>query len=69
MTATLFSERVNAISNMISNITADPAERYGLAMAIAEIYRHELNGYLIVVTPSGEGQKNVNTNAPAGGNS
>lgn len=49
MSQTIFSERVNVISNMITEMTPDPSERLGIVTALAEIYKHDLQKYLIPV--------------------
>lgn len=42
MTDMLFSKRVNAVSDLVSTMTADPGERLGIATALCEIYRYDL---------------------------
>ncbi len=37
-----FSEKVNAISSVVAQMSQDPAERLGLVTALVEIYRHEI---------------------------
>lgn len=49
MSPTLFSERVNAVSSLITNMTIDPSERLGIATALCEIYRFELSKRLVVL--------------------
>lgn len=42
MTEMLFAKRVNAVSDLVSTMTPDPAERLGIVTALCEIYRHDL---------------------------
>lgn len=49
----LFSERVNAASALISSMTVDPSEKLGIAGALYEIYKHELQKYFVTVKPPG----------------
>lgn len=51
MAQMLFSERVNAASNIISEMTQDPSERLGIATALCEIYKYELRKYLAPIAP------------------
>lgn len=59
----LFSERVNAISNLVNEMTPDPGERLGLVSALCEIYRQEIKSYFVKIPASGTqaGGKNANT--------
>lgn len=49
MSQTLFSERVNAASNLITAMTGDPSERLGIATALCEIYKFDLAKYMVAV--------------------
>lgn len=36
------SEKINVTSNLIVTMSGEPAERLGIAVALVEIYRHDL---------------------------
>lgn len=59
---TVFAEKVNAVSNVIANMTLDPAERLGIVSALIEIYRHEITKAFVSVGPTvSTGEKNAET--------
>lgn len=63
MSQDIFSENVNIVSSMINGMTNDIGERFGIAAALAEIYRYELHKNLVAI-PNGptEGGDNATTN-------
>lgn len=61
----LFSERVNAVSNIIISMSSDPAERLGIANAVCEIYKFELQKYFTAVpAPSNQNGTEKPVEAP-----
>lgn len=63
MTEAVFSQRVNALSNMLSQMTFDPAERFGIASAVMEAYRYDFHKNLVNVSHESVTQEPKNDSA------
>lgn len=61
------SEKVNVVSNVISNISNDPSERLGIAVCLAEIYKNELSKLLVRVESPAEKGENKDAGQPKEG--
>lgn len=61
-----FHEKVNTISNVITSLSPDPAERVGLVEALRVIYQNELKKYLTPMAPPAQGGSDAEEATSAG---